>query len=349
IAGRSAAIQLKTRASPRTGFPPRAKSRFIRGVALVRTGWQRGGQARVSPRLVDGVAPETLEVAAPGGITFVTEGAGFAPVLTTRGPARVECLWSDGTHSSSLRPTRVFGTNAPRRHRLRVEPWSAVLRINIGHNGGDGGDPSIERVTDQSVSAVLGLEIVAPHLEHWCSSYNQPTVLGFCHFHRLRVIECYHSKSLMLVTLRDTPNLQRACLEDVGLTSLDLSESHALMDLRGALASFPDIAFGETGANLWHLCIRDNPQLTNQALFSEGNRFSNIAELFAASSNQRGTLAIHSTHPDRDVGISAANNAYEAVDFSGALQSPLGWAAVDISDNVVSHLAVTGLEVARRW
>lgn len=300
--------------------------------------------ADLFPELGGGAAPDTPELdrEAPAEITFVTEGRGFAPVLIARGPARALWLWSDGTQSDSLRPTKRFTNRASRRHRLRVEPWSAVRRINIGYDGRDGGDPTIEHVADQRVSAVFGLEAVAPHLEEWCSSGNQIRSLDFSHFQRLRVIECHHSRFLRHIALKDTPRLQRACLEDVSLTSLDLSESPALTDLRGALNAFPDIAFGDTGENLSHLCIRDNPQLTNRGLFTDGNRFTNLAELFAWNTNQSGTLAIHSTHPDREVQILVADNAYDVVDLTGALQAARGGATVDISRNAVSRLDIAG-------
>jgi len=52
-----------------------------------------------------------------------------------------------------------------RGHALRVKPWSAVRRINLGYDAGDGGSGEIEKVPDQQVSAVTGLTLVAPTLE----------------------------------------------------------------------------------------------------------------------------------------------------------------------------------------
>jgi hypothetical protein len=72
---------------------------------------------------------------------------------------------SVGATSTSTTPHKDFGAAATRQHALRVKPWSAVRRINLGYDAGDGGSGEIEKVPDQQVSAVTGLTMVAPTLE----------------------------------------------------------------------------------------------------------------------------------------------------------------------------------------
>lgn len=112
-------------------------------------------------------------------MVFTTEGASFAPVLVVEGDPGILWTWSDGTTSTAAAPTRTFGSASTRSHSLRVTPWSAVRRINIGYDGGDGGSGLIESVPDQHVAAVSGLNLVAPTLGQWCSSYNRPLRSSF--------------------------------------------------------------------------------------------------------------------------------------------------------------------------
>jgi hypothetical protein len=283
-------------------------------------------------------APETT----PTAIIFTTTEVSFAPVIQVTGSPVILWTWADGTTSTSATPVKTYGTPGVRTNTLQVTPWSAVTRINIGYDGGDGGSGAIEAVADQHVSSVQGLQSVAPSLRQWCSSYNELTSLDFSNFTQLDTIECFRSQSLASVTLHNTPALQRACFEDCDLHSLDLSQSPNLCDLRGALNAYPTINFGTIGSHIWHICIRNNPQITNRQMFASMNQFPNIAELFIWDDNQTGALTVPATSTTRAVSILAAGNEYTSANFSGALQHSSLYGQIDLSNNRLTSLNITG-------
>jgi hypothetical protein len=275
-------------------------------------------------------------------MTFTTEGAAFAPVLVVKGRADILWTWSDGTTSTSATPRKAFGGAGTRTHSLRVRPWSAIQRINLGYDAGDGGTGEIERVPDQQVSAVTGLALVAPTLGQWCSSYNRLRSLDFSNFVNLDTIECFLSRTLVRVNLANTPKLKRACFEDCDLESLDLSQSPALEDLRGAMNRYPTIELGRIGRQVWHICVRDNPQMTNQAVFADLSAFPNLSELFIWNDNQAGALRLPASSPNRYVALLADGNHYTSLDLSGSLRNGTATSTVSFRGNQLSRIDITG-------
>lgn len=275
-------------------------------------------------------------------MTFTTEGTAFAPVLVVEGTPDILWTWSDGATSTSATPRKAFGSAGARSHSLLVKPWSAVRRINLGYDGGDGGSGLIEHVSDQHVSSVAGLDLVAPTLGQWCSSYNQLTSLDFSNFVNLDTIECYLSRTLRSVNLANTPKLKRACFEDCDLRSLDLSQSPLLEDLRGAQNAYASIDFGRIGVRVWHICVRDNPQMTNHAVFADMGRFPNISELFIWNDNQAGPLRIPASSPNRHVALLAEGNHYSSVDLTGSLRNAGSSAIVRFAHNQLRSLTIAG-------
>ncbi|MEE9914129.1 MAG: VCBS repeat-containing protein [Deltaproteobacteria bacterium] len=280
--------------------------------------------------------------AIPDVISFVTGGNSFSPVLVVYGSPEILWTWADGTTSSSPAPTKNYGSPGKRLNTLSVKPWSAVRRINIGYDAGDGGSGEIEYVADQHVSSVQGLELVAPYLAQWCSSYNELTSLNFISFTNLDTIECYLSQTLNRVHLANTPKLRRACFEDCNLASLDLSGSPLLEDLRGAQNNYPTITFGAIGSHVWHICVRDNPQLSNQTIFSDMTRFPNLSEFFIWNDNQTGNLRIPATSPTNYVSLLADGNHYTSLNLSGALANSLSQGTVSFRNNSLSSIDITG-------
>ena len=278
-----------------------------------------------------------------GSIAFTTEGSSFAPVITVSGTPSIRWVWADGTTSNSPTPNKNYSTPGTRLNRLYVNPWSAVQRINIGYDGGDGGSYDIELVPDQQVSAVRGLHHVAPYLAQWCSSYNRISSLDFSNFTNLDTIECYNSQNLRTVKLTNTPRLRRVCFEDCNLASLDLSGSPNLEDLRGAMNDFPTINFGSIGAHVWHICVRDNPQLTDRTIFADMTLFPNLTELFIWNCNQTGTLRIPATHLTYGgVQVLADDNQYTSLNLSGALANAASTATVSLRNNSLTAVNITG-------
>jgi hypothetical protein len=284
-----------------------------------------------------------LVVDAPGMITFVTEGDAFAPVIVVEGSPQIRWTFGDGSTSSSPTPAVSFGSAATRKNTVWVDPWSAVRRVNIGYDGNDGGSTAIELVPNQHVSAVLGLELVAPTLAQWCSSSNPLTWLDLGGFALLDTVEASRSRTLTSVNLRDTPSLARASFEESGLETLDLSGSPLLADLRGAVNAFTTVEFGTaTFPDAWHVCLRDNPQVADRALFASTARFPDISELWIWNVNQAGVMRVPSSSPTDTVSIAASQNQYTSADFRGALQNAGREGLVDLSANALTSVNLDG-------
>jgi hypothetical protein len=301
------------------------------------------GVEKVQGMTADDVLLYITPMANSTSIVFTTEGSSFAPVITVTGNPSILWVWADGTTSNSATPNKNYGSPGKRLNRLQVKPWSALQRINIGYDAGDDGSSEIEPVPDQHVSAVRGLHLVAPSLAQWCSSYNLITSLDFRNFANLDTIECFNSQSLRTVNLANTPKLRRVCFEDCNLESLDLSGSPNLEDLRGAANDFPTINFGATGAHIWHICVVNNPQLTNQTMFADLSPFPNLSDLLIWSCNQTGTLRLPLTNSlSGFVNIMADDNHYTSVDLSGALANSDAEAFVAFNRNNLTSINITG-------
>ena len=275
-------------------------------------------------------------------IIFYSNGSTFSPVIVLQAAAEVIWTWDDNTTSNILAPTKDYGSAQLRPNRLKVTPWSAVRRINIGYDAGDGGTNKIEFVNDQHISLVENLNLVAPYLKEWCSSYNDLTSLDFSNFINIETIECFLSRSLKNVNLLNTPKLRRACFEDNNLISLDLSDCSSLEDLRGAVNNYSTIIFPNQADKVWHLCLRDNPQLTNQQLANNQSQFPKISELWIWNCNQKGDLIIPQTNPTRNISIMAYTNHFSAIDFRGALRNVNAGGSVDLRSNELTTVDISG-------
>jgi hypothetical protein len=278
----------------------------------------------------------------PDAIVFSATGSSFEPVLIVTGSPSILWTFDDGTTSTSATPVKNYGSAGNRKNSLKVTPWSSVQRINIGYTADDGGDASIEKVTQQNVVSVSGLELVAPTLRQWCSSYNPVTSLDFSNFVQLDTVECFKCTSLSSIALINVPQLQRLCVEYCNLPLMNFSDIPRLQDLRGALNSATDIVFGAIGAETWHICVRENRNLTNTAIFSNTAQFPNIAELFLWNNNQTGILKIPSTSSTRFVSICAWENAYTSADFSGSMKNASANAEILMQNNKLTTVNISG-------
>jgi hypothetical protein len=129
--------------------------------------------------------------------------------------------------------------------------------------------------------------------------------------------------------------VRRVCFEDCALQELDLTGNTNLEDLRAALNNYTNIVFDSgVGPKVWHWCVRDNPQLTQQ--FQEVlTNFYSLKEFLVWNANQRGPLAFVSTLLTN---IEAHDNAYTSADLTG--QSNL-WQCL-IGNNQLTNLVLTG-------
>lgn len=284
---------------------------------------------------------------APEEIIFHSNGSVFSPVIVLEGEAEILWTWEDGTTSNIAKPSKDYGSELVRRNRLKVTPWSAVRRINIGYDAQDGGSPEIELVPNQMVSQVENLSLVAPYLREWCSSYNMLTSLDFTNFVNLETIESFLSPTLQNVNLTNTPKLKRVCFVVNGLLDLNLSSSTALEDVQIPSNKFTTFVLPEQTGNIWTMVVRDNPQLTNQEIIDDLTNFPNISNLAVWNTNQKGALVIPKTNPTRWVGIRAYDNQYTSLDLRGSLQNREQAGLVDLHNNKLTTVEIAGCHQIR--
>jgi len=85
-------------------------------------------------------------------IIFYSNGSIFSPVIVIEGEAQILWTWDDDSTSNSFTPIKDYGSSKLRKNTLKVTPWSAVRRINIGYDAEEGGSPDIELVQNQFVA-----------------------------------------------------------------------------------------------------------------------------------------------------------------------------------------------------
>jgi len=272
-------------------------------------------------------------------MVFQTTDSTFEPAIycETSQPEDFRWTWSDGTTATN-RPfvLKDFGSPGSRSQQLRVFRPETVTTINLGFDGSDGGDTlPLGNRPPQGVSAVsFAYPLTA--LRYWASSYNPITnPLDFTGFTSLEDVECWHCTNLEHITVANLPSLRRVCFEQCGLQELDLRGMPNLEDVRAALNGFPEIQIGGgTGPKIWHWCVRDNPQLTQD--FNEiMTNFFSLRELWIWNANQGGALTIVSTN---FTDVELQNNYYTDANFSGQTNLQILW----IFDNALTNLIVNG-------
>lgn len=284
---------------------------------------------------------------APEEIIFYSNGSEFSPVVVLQAPAQILWTWDDNSTTNSAKPHKSYGSEKLRKNTLKVTPWSAVRRINIGYDAGDGGSPDIELVENQQVSKVENLELVAPYLKEWCSSYNLLTSLDFSNFINLETIECFLSQSLQSINLTNTPNLKRACFVINALQSLDLRDCKNLKEILVGSNPVTNIQFPDMADSLWYLGARNDSMLVNQYTFNDLSKFPNVAHISIWSSRQKGSLIIPKTHPTRWVWIRAYENKYTYLDLRGSLQNYREIGYVDLHKNKLTKVDIEGCKEIR--
>ncbi len=306
---------------------------------------------RISSRAASGATTTRAYRLVPGGdlradeIVFKTTGSAFEAIIEVDAGAAVEWIFADGT-SSSLHPVMDYGTSATRFNRLKVTPWSAIRTIDIGYDGGDGGQLDLgtyeidrETVEAMDVTAVYGLANAAPSLRIWTSSWQPLLSLDFSGFAQLHTMEAFLCQSMRSIGLSNTPSLRRLCLEDNAIEALDLSGCPNLEDLRGAQNNYASITWGATGAQVWHICIRDNPQIT--VPHPDYSRFPLLVDLFIWNTGQSGTLALSPAANPRIRYVIASGNRYSSANLSGIFPAGRN-GVIEVYNNDLTSLDVSG-------
>jgi hypothetical protein len=292
-------------------------------------GASQGGRVRLSQL---GVVPQTVE--------FQTLGSSFEPEAycsDTNNSGLATWLWSDDTSFAGAIPgVKDFGSAGVRYQSLQVDSPGVLTGLNIGFDGSDGGEfTSLPFLAPQNVGAVY-FPFPLTSLQYWASSYAPiANTLDFTGFTSLQSVECFDCTSLQHVAVAHLPSLRRACFESCRLQELDLTGDPNLEDLRAALNAYTNIVIGGgTGPHIWHWCVRDNPQLTQQ--FQEiMTNFYGLQEFLAWNANQRGALTFVSSIVTN---VEAHDNAYTSADFAGQgyLRQCL------LADNNLTNLVLTG-------
>ncbi len=241
-----------------------------------------------------------------------SNGPVFEPVIEVVGDPVIEWIFHDSTTNTSVSPKKYYGSEGSRHNYLKVTPWSALTGINIGYDASDGGYGNFDMVANQNVLGFQNLELAKSSLKYICANYNPIAELDLTGFTALEFIELYKCKKLINLILKSHPVLERLCVEDCSLDSLDISGCNGLKDLRAALNNCISIKWGSTGEKVWHICIRDNPQLKEN--IPDLTQFPVLRELLTWNNNQTGTFVCHS--PIIQI-IESYRNHYTSADISG--------------------------------
>lgn len=249
-------------------------------------------------------------------INIQSNDAVFAPVIEVTGDPIIKWIFNDSTTSSSVTPIKDYGSAGSRHNYLKVTPWSSLKGINVGYDANDGGYGNFDLVAGQNVLGIQNLILAKSGLEYLCASNNiLMTELDLRELAALKFIELYRCTNLATIRLGSHPVLERLCVEDCNLDSLDLSGCAALEDLRGALNNYASINWGSIGQYLWHICIRDNLQMTEN--IPPLTQFPVLKELFTWNTNQTGAFVCNSSVIKE---IHSFGNHYTSADISGCTE-----------------------------
>jgi hypothetical protein len=266
-------------------------------------------------------------------ITITHTGQTFEAILDVDVGATIEWRFSDDTIDNTDNPVKDFGTAGTRQTELRVTPWSALLGLVVGYDGGDGGELGAEyELAQQNVTLVEGLGN-ASGLQFFAASNNPVTSLDFANCAALETVECLSCTSLQSVGLSGAASLIRLCIEACAVQSLDLSDCVALEDIRAGTNGIDGITWGTIGANIRHLCMWGN---TNVSL-PDVSRFVALEELLMWDSNLSGALTFDG---GRLASLDMHGNQITSVDVScGYLDGASG--VLNVSGNQLAALDVS--------
>lgn len=271
-------------------------------------GW--GGDTQWGKLVIEGEITPSFQVP-PDMMVIQTIGADFAPVIEVTGTPVIEWIFDDSTTSSSATPSKSYGAIGLRNNYLRVTPWTALTGINVGYDAGDGGYGNFALVENQNVSGFINIAL-ASNLHYLCTSHNPLDLLDLRGLTELRFIESLFCMNLKLAKLDTHPYLERICVENCNLDSLDISGCSALEDLRASRNNYNTINWGSAGLALWHLCVRTNPRLIEN--LPALTQFPLLRELLTWDDNQTGSFVCHSPVIRR---IDSYDNHYTSADVSG--------------------------------
>ena len=191
--------------------------------------------------------------------------------------------------------------------------WPSFLTMAGGFSYGE--DSTNELRAGQNVTWIDGLRACA-NLTNLYISHNPITSLdaGAPNLKDLEAFAC----QLQSVDLTGCSNLQRVVLESNYLSTIDVSHNPMLIDFRAGANhdQLTNIVFPSFSlALLWHLCIRDNPNLDPGFLASNLDySYTDLAELFAWNCGQTGSLNLNAD-PNHPVWVQVSTNQLSGIDI----------------------------------
>jgi hypothetical protein len=270
-------------------------------------------------------------------VIFTVTGSFFTPTIVVGQGAKILWTFPDGTTSNSPNPNRMFGSSGIRKIRLKVTPWNAITRLNLGFDGKDTEIDNFEHVTAQSVSAIQHFNLMRESLREFCYSYNQfLSSLDFSNFTKLETIESYGATGLISVNLTGTSSLKRVCFEKAKkLSVIDLSDSPNMHDLRGSTDHSYTLIFStDLGgrAHYSHICVHDLEMTTN---LPPMNTFPQLKDMLIWNLNQAGELNCSGM---QHIGYCPLQkNHYTSAVFSNSTANN-----IDLSDNALKSITLIG-------
>ena len=218
-------------------------------------------------------------------------------------------------NGSSLSPSPNATTSSQRLYTLNPP----IYKLNLGYNTNDdywpsylkmadgspdGEDSSSENLGGQNAIAIIGLK-ECTSLTNLYVSRNHLTSLDLSGITNLVDVESYAQTTLTNISLAGCSGLRRVCLESNAVSGqVDATGCTAVTDFRAALnylvnptASFTNVVFPAASAqNIYHLCMRDEPQLNPNFLASNLTNFTTLEQLIFWNAGQIGAVTLASTN-----------------------------------------------------
>lgn len=275
-------------------------------------GW--GGNTRWGKITIEGevISPWQYDPLPSDVINIQSFGAMFAPVIEVVGTPAIEWIFADSTTNASTKPVKNYASEGSRHNYLKVTPWSALIGINVGYDASDGGYGGFAMVDNQYVLGFQNLALSKSSLQYLCANYSLITELDLTEFTALKFVELFDCHNLATLRLGSHPALERLCVENCILSSLDLSGCANLKEIRGGSNNFTSVNWGSIGQLMQHLCIGENPQIKTS--LPSVTQFPSLRELSIGNTNQAGAFVCHSSVIQM---IYSDKNNYTSADISG--------------------------------
>lgn len=321
--------------------------------------WVAPGEVFITARATNtaGTATDVVTVNAvpvfpPDAVTFVVHDDSFSPILVLHDLATADVEWrlSDNSQvSTSLNPTFNFPNQATRYVELRVNPWSAVRRVNIGFLGEDGAVQPHEHNQGQAVSFVANMHHLAPALREFYACYNPITRADLRDFTQLEFAEFFRTPNMTELLMRNNPNLRRFCIEYSGVQFVDISSSVNIEDVRGSSSAVREIRLpDEPLTKLWHFCSHSNGDTLQVPYPIELMVY--VDQLWVNSNWLGGhfhctspRLRTGGGHPFRGMrAVWAWDNNLTSADFTNCCPNPASNVEIEIYRNLMTSLIIDG-------